>query len=352
MKRVFCLAAIGLSFFASGCAIHPLPEDVTGVTTYHIVRQIRCEAREAIKSRVIGWMNQMAAAGYRIPQHLALQYENDPESVSTFHYNLFRGPEYATIRSVAKLFYDTGIAYTFDLTMTENNDLDASLTFKNPFVNPVVTLGVGADAKRQRSNFRTFTVTDTFSYLLTKLNAEQQGQHYCDGHIVQANYVYPIAGRIGIDRMVHDFIELTLFASLTEPGKGAAAGTPTMTDKLIFKTEVRGSVNPTVVFTPVSSAFQLTNASLTAAASRIDTHQVIVALAIDASSLSELDPVRSFLFSSDRGARTAAAPAGRDLSPVFVGRRVTGGARTRSEALAIMAIDQLKSRELQLIPPP
>jgi len=354
MRKLFSGAAVALSFLGAGCAIHPLPEDVTGVTTYHIVRQIRCEARETIKQEVINWINLMAAAGYRIPQDLALKYQNDPEAVSTFHYDVFKGPEYAAIRSVAKLFYDTGIAYNFDLTMTENNDLSAGLTFNNRFVNPVVTLGIGAGAKRRRSNYRSFTVTDTFSYLLTKLNVEVQGQHYCDGHVVQANYVYPIAGRIGIDRMVHDFIELTLFASLREPhAKAGSAGAPTMADELSFTTALSGSVTPTAVFTPVSNAFQLTNATLTAGADRTDLHKVAVGLAIDTKGLAELDPLRSFLFTSDRQARATGEPAVRShAATVLVGRRVTGGARTRAEALAVLAIDQLKSRELQLIPPP
>ena len=214
-------------------------------------------------------------------------------------------------------------------------------------MNPIVTLDIGAAAKRQRSNLRTFTVTDTFSYLLTKLNTEVRGQRYCDGQLVGPNYIYPIAGRIGIDRMVHDFIELTLFASI----KGAAGKgwfgwcTDHMADKLTFRTEIGGSVKPTVTFSPVSNAFQVANATLTAAANRLDAHQVLVALAISADNLAELDPVRSFLFSSDRdAARTAPGTAirGRNRSAVLVGATSDGRrSPTRAEALAVMAVDQL-----------
>jgi hypothetical protein len=355
MKKAFSVAAIALSFFAAGCAIHPVPQDVTGVDTYHIVRQIRCEARETIRLEVIRWLNKMAAAGDPRAQKLALQYESYPDSISNFHYDLFNGPEYVKVRSVAKLFYDAGIAYNFDLTMTENNDLMTGLSFLKPLTEPVFTLGVNAGAKRQRSNNRTFTVTDTFSYLLTKLNTEVRGVRYCDGQLVQANYVYPIAGHIGIDKMVRDFIELTLFASLQEPTAAAGTvGAPTMVDKLTFTTAINGSVNPMVVFTPVTSAFQLTNASLTASADRRDMHEVSVGLAIATSDITELGSLRSFLFSSGRGARTAdgTATGSRGVSPVVVGRRVTGGGRTASEVLAVIAIDQIKSRELQLIQAP
>jgi hypothetical protein len=353
MKNVSCIVGIALSFFASGCAIHPLPQDVTGVDTYHIVRQIRCEARETIRLEVINWMKKLAAAGDPLAEQLALQYESAPDSISTFRPELFTGRDRVLIRSVAKLFFDAGIAYSFQLTMTEDNNLMTNLSFLKPFTQPVFTLGVNANADRQRTNTRTFTVTDTFGYLLTKLNTEVRGVHYCDGQLVAANYVYPIAGRIGIDRMVRDFIELTLFANLVEPkATQGGAGAPTMVDQLTFTTNIGGSLNPMVVFTPVTHAFQLTNASLTAKADRLDTHQVTVGLAVSTSDISQLDPIRSFLFSSNRGAATATATANRGGSPVIVGRRITGAGRTPSEVLAVIAVDQFKSREFQLIPAP
>jgi hypothetical protein len=32
----------------SGCAIHPQPKDVTGISTFDIEQQIRCETRKAV----------------------------------------------------------------------------------------------------------------------------------------------------------------------------------------------------------------------------------------------------------------------------------------------------------------
>jgi hypothetical protein len=55
--RIFALFG-ALSLF-SGCAIHPLPEDVAN--TYHIVRQIRCETRETLKNFVITWLNYLGS---------------------------------------------------------------------------------------------------------------------------------------------------------------------------------------------------------------------------------------------------------------------------------------------------
>jgi hypothetical protein len=148
--------------------------------------------------------------------------------------------------------------------------------------------------------------------------------------------------------MVNDFVELTLFASLTEAGAAPGVkGAPTMSDQLTFITAVGGSVNPSIVFTPITNAFQLTNGSLTAAVGRMDTHQVTVALAISTGSMAELGAVRSFLFSSGRGVSTTGRP---NAPTVLVGNRITGSGRSTSEILAMVAVDQLKSRELQLVP--
>jgi hypothetical protein len=84
-------------------------------------------------------------------------------------------------------------------------------------------------------------------------------------------------------------------------------------------------------------------------------HQVTVALAIAAGGIVALDPLRAFLFSPERSAGVARMPerAAQTIarSSLVVGRRVTGGG-TPSEVLAVLAIDQLKSRELEIIPPP
>jgi hypothetical protein len=358
-KMFKCFAGVFAALaLLSGCSIHPLPEDVAGVDTYHIVRQIRCETRESLRTLVIAWLDDLARdregrPGDPIARKLAMQYESDPESIAKFSPDLFPGPRYVEVRRLINLFRDAGIAYTFELTMTENNDLDTDISLLKPLTRPKFTLGIKAGAKRQRTNNRVFTVTDTFSYLLTKLNTQVRGQRYCDGQIVQANFIYPIAGRVGIDKVVTSFIELTLFANLAgkqaNPGEG---GAPTMTENLTFTTTIDASATPKVEFAPLGRDFQLANASLTGAVKRSDTHKVTVGIAIATGDAVNLDPLRSFLFSSQRGARVARAPENvrqRSVpSSLVVGRRVTGGG-TPSEVLAVLAIDQLKSREVEFV---
>lgn len=43
----------------AGCAIHPLPDDVTGVTTAQIVQQIRCETRDAAIQALTSWLEDL-----------------------------------------------------------------------------------------------------------------------------------------------------------------------------------------------------------------------------------------------------------------------------------------------------
>ncbi len=346
----------------SGCAIHPLPEDVTGVTTYQIVRQIRCETREAARKELVNWLANLGRdhpgqAGVPLARDLAERYEQDSNAINGFRASLFKGPKFAQVRNVINVFYGIGIAYNFDLTMTENNDLSAgSANFQRTFTRSMFKLGIGASMTRTRSNDRTFTVTDTLGSLLASLNtAVVNGRRYCDGHIVEANHIYPIAGRIGVDKVVHDFLNLALFTGLAGPDvKPGDGGPPTMTDKLAFTTTIDASATPKITFTPTGSAFQLIDATLTGEIKRTDLHKVFVALAVPTKANVYLNSLRSYLFSPARGVATvrgATGVGGGAFSSLVVGARVIGGG-TPAEALAVLAIDQLKSRELELVPSP
>jgi hypothetical protein len=378
MRMFFFAVPMAAAFFVSGCSIHPLPEDVTGVTTYHIVRQIRCEARDTLKRIVISYLHGLGAAyksEYFDFEKLAVLYETEPSAISTFNYTLFKGSALAEVRAAVKTFYDAGIAYNFELTMTEDNNLTTEVDFIRPIVNPKFTLALTGGASRKRSNDRTFTSTDTFNGLL------KLPEKYCEGFVVGPNYIYPIAGRIGIDAVMSDFINLTLFANLgpasssssssTSPGssggaggatapaasgtktsasstKATAASPPTLADKLTFTTSVTGSVNPVATFTPIGRNFQVSGASLTGLADRVDVHQVTVALAIAPTDLTELASLRSYLFSPSRVASAPGRAGPTASTSVLIGNRVIGGG-SASEQLALIAVDQLKSREFELI---
>jgi hypothetical protein len=351
------VAAVAAALALSNCAIHPVPQDVTGVTTYQIVRQIRCETRAAAIALVIKELRRLGTdneeqAANPIARHVVARYEADPESISSFSPNLFPNEaKYVQDRNFYNVIYSAAIAYNFDLTMSEENDLGTVLDFLGPWT-PKFTLAASANANRGRSNERTFTVTDTFGTLLTQLNTPVRGKRYCDGQIVGPNYIYPIAGRIGVDETVTTFFELALFGSLA-PAK--AGGAPTIADKLTFTTTIDGSTTPKATFTPVGKGFQFMDASLTGLARRMDMHQVTVGLALGANAMGYLNSLRGYLFSRLRG--TGASPpslaAGNvRTGNVLVANTLTANANTPAEQLAALAIDQLKSREVQLVPAP
>jgi hypothetical protein len=349
--RIQLFAAVAGSLLLANCAIHPVPQDVTGVDTYHIARQIRCETREAAVELVLRELRREAQAGDPIAQRLVAQYEADPESISTFRPDLFPGPQYVEYRNFYKVIYSAAIAYNFDLTMSEENDLGTVLDLVGPWTSKF-TLGINADANRGRSNERTFTITDTFSGLLMNLNTPVRGVRYCDGQIVGPNYVYPIAGRIGVDETVMTFFQLALFGSLAPAGaKPGTGGAPTIADKLTFTTKIDGTASPKVVFTPVGKRFQFADASLTGLANRVDTHQVTVGLAIGANATGYLTSLRGYLFSRGRSAG-ALTPTGAAVGNVVVANTLTAVASTSAEQLAVIAVDQLKSKEVQLVPAP
>jgi hypothetical protein len=144
-----------------------------------------------------------------------------------------------------------------------------------------------------RENTRTFTVTDSFSGLLRNIPAD-----YCDGFIVGPNYVYPVVGKIGMDRMINDFVNLTLFGALAGPASSGSPttpkGPPTMVDQLKFTTKFNLTTTPKVVFSPVRA---LMDASIGITATRQDIHTVTVGLAIDTSGVSQVAAFRALVFS-------------------------------------------------------
>lgn len=285
MSHLFRAAAAALCFGSAGCAIHPLPEDVTGVSTYTIVRQIRCETRQAVFATAVGWLTNDEKVD-PVSRAIGFEFKDQSRAMETLSPKLFKG----RVKSILQLFWDTGVAYNYNLDMTETDNIGAQIDFLKPFRNAgKFTLGASAGANRMRENTRTFTVTDTFGKLI------QLPADYCTDHIVEANYIYPIAGKIGMAPVIHEFIRLTLFANLSGP-KGNVTGPPTMVDQLQFTTRISGSLTPTVLFSPVGNAFQVIDASLTPSVSRTDLHTVTVGLAIADRSVPQLAPIRSLLF--------------------------------------------------------
>jgi hypothetical protein len=292
------LVALLFGLALSGCAIHPLPDDVAHISTYYIVRQIRCETRQAIIDSLFRYLTspdnlregKLDEHSYEVGRQVQAAYEADRDSITKFNPARLTG----FARTVVGLLYHTGIAYNYDLLGLETNNIDATANFIRPQpISSLVTLGLGGNFDRQRQNERSFTITDNFGDLISKVHED-----YCTNQIAVDNYVYPIAGRVGIDRVVHDFLLLTLFGNLSGKSKDVTtvSGPPTMVDQLQFVTTISGSATPKITFMPQGSAFQLSDASFPISASRKDTHQLTVGLYLDKTAAKQIGGVRSAIF--------------------------------------------------------
>jgi hypothetical protein len=188
---------------------------------------------------------------------------------------------------------------------------------------------------------------------MPQLGHPRRGERYCDGEIVEANYVYPIAGHIGVDKLVKTFLELTLFTDLSDDKAkpGSTGGPPSIADNLIFTTTIDASLTPKIVFSPVTTTLQMSDVSFTGLARRADTHQVTVGLAVESSAVADLTSLRNYLFSIQGGPSIATGVRNRASlgGTVLLANTLTARANTSSEGLAALAIDQLKSREIQLV---
>lgn len=358
-------AAIAAALLMAGCAIHPVPEDVTGVTTYEIARQVRCETREAAKNKVLGYVQELAEGspyqkGDPLAQKLWERYGDGQEDISTFSPALFAGADYVQVRAYLTTIYSTAVAYAFDLEGDETNNLGTVLDWLGPWFTKL-TLNYTGDLNRERSNEESFTLTDTLGGLLTNLSAPQHGVPYCGPQqLVGPNYIYPVAGKIGVDKTVDSFFNLTIFTGLTATGSGsakagnAALNAPTYTEKLIFTTTIDSSVKPTLTFTPIKRYFQFADASVTGLAKRVDTHKVYISLAVQPTGAAALASLQSYLFpapaivplakGSALKTNTAFAATG-----VAIGNSVIAEPRTPGEVLALTAVDQVRSREIDLV---
>lgn len=290
LPRIILLAfAVSLA----GCAIRPLPQDFAGVSTPVIVKQIRCETRQAIIDLALGWLTAPEnQENHRVDpraQAIGFEFQQGKRPIQQFDPKLFQGH----VKEVVDTFYDAGVAYTFDLEMTETNNLDTEINLLKPFKSSNLTLGIKGGADRSRKNERIFTLTDTFGGLL------KLPDHYCSGasigrnynHLVPANYIYPITGNIGVKGFVAEFVNMTIYDHLGGP-KDKPDGPPTLVDALEFQTVVSGTLAPKITFT--GGLPGVADATLTGEASRTDLHKVTMGLAIAGKEAKNLAVVRAF----------------------------------------------------------
>ena len=93
------ILVLAAALLASGCSIHPVPADVTGVDTKDIVKQIRRETRAALTDEIKAQIKKWAAAGSPEAETLSRRTKAIPTQSRIFTPGLFPGPGYVQVRS-------------------------------------------------------------------------------------------------------------------------------------------------------------------------------------------------------------------------------------------------------------
>src|ERR1039458_3215452 len=90
--HVRTFAAVAGMLLFSGCAIHPLPDDVAHISTYYIVRQIRCETRQAVIDSLFRYLTspdnlhegKLDEYSYNVGLQVKREYDVDRDSITRF----------------------------------------------------------------------------------------------------------------------------------------------------------------------------------------------------------------------------------------------------------------------------
>lgn len=221
------LAVLGLT----ACSMHPLPEDVSRISTFDIVERIRCEVLDGLKS---------------------LREEDD--------------------ETVAKIINATSIGYDFDFEIEEKNGERAG---KLEFTRAAFKgdkkgffLELTGQAERERKNVRSFRIVDNLGDL-----AKERGER-CSRTTTVANGFYPVTGKTGMAEVVRTYVKLEILSDLS---RSAETG-EVFSDVLKFTTKLTAGVAPKIELVTVAGQFRLTNATLGIGVNRDDIHSVTVAL--------------------------------------------------------------------------
>jgi hypothetical protein len=315
--RAMRLLAPMVAVLSSGCSIHPLQQDVTGVPTHVLVQYIRCETRLAIQDKAIELLTKENPPNPLLAELTAGRGMPWPSNLKA-RMNTHE-------RAIYDKYIQTGIAYDFTFDITEDNTGSGMADPVKFITNGAAGVGLSASGDFRRENLRHFVVSETAQDLLeNKQLGLENGQRGCGPDYRASNYAYPIAGRIGIAELISTFFDLNEVRNLA-PDKTTST---VFADTLTFTTTLTGSASPHVIVAPSGNRWGLASpASLTASGSRVDKHALIIGLSLDVP--------------KGTVARTVAAAA---VVPGFVGRSALQRTNIRSfaEQSALDAVTQAR----------
>ena len=202
--RLVCILLV------SGCAIHPQPKDVTGVSTFAIEQQIRCETRKAVidltltyaATRPGDFEGSYRSEGNRskilcgIPGRSGRRHDPEPEHV---HRREFVRP----LASSGPPASPTISSWTWPRSTTPTAGS--------------MSEACSADAPSESHSKQGSTALGRIPGLSrspTILASSSRSVTGCKDRIVGPNYIYPISGEIGVIDMIKEFVYMSIFGNL------------------------------------------------------------------------------------------------------------------------------------------
>ncbi len=264
----------------AGCAIRPIPENVTALDTWQIVQKIRCEFRDSVRTRFRNFTEDTAfhedtdkETSEKLLDILSKLNKNEIEyadALVTISDKSNNFPE-DYIETIDR-FSNAAIAYDFDFDMTEDNnsDLNAGLAQTWPRFAPL-TIDIDTDIDAKRNNKRTFRIVDTFNRLATLLP-----DRICTGVETGKNFAFPMGGNLNLDEMVTTFLDLDRSANLSVKNDGI----PTLSDVLTFTTQLTGKSDLKLNLAPVGPGFDLADVGFTNTNIRKDIHKLTITMTL------------------------------------------------------------------------
>jgi hypothetical protein len=244
VKWLSCLWAAGLT----GCALYPIPDDVTSFRTEDIVRHARCE----IRSEIIGYLiDHGVIPPSATDREIAVVVEKIKKDKKSF----------------LAMLVGVGAAYKFDFNITEHNNASGSAGFSLPFTGPVLTGGGTASVDLDRVGSRVFETGDQWDDLLAN------GRRCAGVQPRPGNIIYPLGGSIGVGRAVRTFIDII------EQGGKLGGANDNFVDTLKFTTFVSAGATASITLAPVPHSLRLVSATAGLSGSRTDVHTLTLSFA-------------------------------------------------------------------------
>jgi hypothetical protein len=266
MRILRQLTIVGL-ISLGGCSIYPLPEDVTGFQSKHIVRMTRCQARDAVRAeiqRTLAAWESVVVYKRMTGGEMARWLADNPDNYHGLRLSDF-SPQAARLY---KFYGDTRISYDFTIDSSEMNAAGFDLSLLRTFTRGSDLFGIKLQNERTRQVKRQFRNYDSFDNLARGLPP-----NYCDGMPTGPNWVHPSTGVSKIATLIREFVDQNQRENL---GSASDPLNAEMNDTIVFTTKAIGNFDPTWSRDAIPGAFVPSEISVTADNHRLDVHTIIV----------------------------------------------------------------------------